>query len=279
MLRFYFNPLPHASQKSSLFSQSRLSRSRGFSLVELIVVVAVIAILAAITLVAISSVRQQAQSAKSLSHLRQSGTALLLQGVSNNGTLTLVGFQGGSAHSWLTGLRRSLGEEIALDVASAAVSPLHRPFSFSLEKEEYANHDPWNHIFGVPMNSDSGAGSSLADPALERVYDGGNTLWSSRQLYLSRLQDTADYILLVDSISTANPNVDSPQWRTAWDNGQFSMAHARHNGKMHAAMADGSAVILSPEAYAGHRARAMNLSSYSLTYFGPEGKAEAQWSR
>lgn len=152
--------------------------------------------------------------------------------------------------------------------------PTHPPYTFDPEES-----DSWNHIYGVPMNNDSGVASTLADPALERVSDGVSTGWSSRELYLSRLEAPSDYVLLADSILTSEPTDETAQSRTAWDDGQFSMVHARHNGNIQAAMADGSAVSLTPQEYAGHRARALNLQTYSVTYFGPEGKAEATWSR
>ena len=60
---------------------------RGFTLVELLVVVAVIAILIAMVLPALRRVREAARSAMCLSNLRQTGQALMLYSLDNNGVI------------------------------------------------------------------------------------------------------------------------------------------------------------------------------------------------
>lgn len=234
---------------------------RGFTLIELLVVIAIVAVLASLLLGVLSGVRKNAQSAKTLGNLRQSVAGLLLQGGENNGTLILVGHNQNGYTSWLTETERVIGRE--LGIRDAALNPNHPPYRLAPNAQEPLA------VFGVPMASDLEIPTVRIRPALT----------SSRVAYLSRMERPSDFVLLVDSIREKNPTLNTEQSRSAWDDGEFSMARAGHKGKFHAAMADGSVKLLTPEEYAGHRGRALGLTTYSITYFTEDGKKEqASWS-
>ena len=69
-------------------------RSRGFTLVELLVVISIIALLMAILLPGLSSARRQAKNVKDMMNLRQWGVMLTMFAQDNDGKL-VVGWNGG----------------------------------------------------------------------------------------------------------------------------------------------------------------------------------------
>ena len=82
----------------------RLStRSRGFTLVELLVVIGIIALLIAVLMPALNSARAQAKSVTSLSNLRQLGIGLVLYRNENKGLYPIAGWAsvpGRPRHRW-----------------------------------------------------------------------------------------------------------------------------------------------------------------------------------
>lgn len=73
-------------------------RSRGYTLVELLVVVAIVLILIALLLPSLSGARTQAQTLRCANHLRQNGNALLIYAARNAGRLPA--YRGGGAWLW-----------------------------------------------------------------------------------------------------------------------------------------------------------------------------------
>ncbi|MGD0551750.1 MAG: type II secretion system protein [Sedimentisphaerales bacterium] len=78
-------------------------RSRGFTLVELLVVISIIALLMAILLPALSAARRQAKNIKDMANQRQWGVMLTMFAQDNDGKL-MVGWNGGTM--WMTDLLR-----------------------------------------------------------------------------------------------------------------------------------------------------------------------------
>lgn len=218
----------------------------GFTLIELLAVIAVVGILAAILIPLLAGVRERALTARGVSNIRQSGNALLLSATNNDNKIILVGGEHPSYTTWLSELERQGFADQS--VREAAVCPTHPPFEFS---GNYAA------VYGVPMNEQLG-------PALTSPPGGGQT----RALRLASIEDPANYVLLVDSVL----NGTGPQWRTAWDAGNVSGAHARHDGKMNVVFADGSAATITPEKYASIRRDALGDPAAAVTYFTEEGE-------
>jgi prepilin-type N-terminal cleavage/methylation domain-containing protein/prepilin-type processing-associated H-X9-DG protein len=212
---------------------------RGFSLIELLAAIAVVAILAAILIPAVSNVREKGLAAKGIAHLRQASGVLLLSAVQDANRITLVGRPGGAHRSWLFMLQSKgiIGDESY----EGYRCPKQLPFGGG---SHY-------HTFGVPMNRTMGE-------AIES-HEGGN----SRLLYLSRLENPADFMLLVDSVLSLN----GYQWYTAWDSGEASGPHARHSGQINVGMADGSARSVSPTEYAELRAKMLGTPGLQVGYF------------
>ncbi len=211
----------------------------GFSLIELLAAIAVVAILAAILIPALSSVRERGLSAKSIAHLRQASGVLLLSAADDANRVTLVGRPGGTHRSWLFMLqRKGLIEGKSYEGFRC---PKQAPF------DEGSHYE----IFGIPMSRT--LGEAVESP------EGG----SNRVLYLSRLGNPSEFVLLVDSVLSTNGS----QWHTAWDGGESSGPHARHQGRMHVGMADGSARSVSPVEYAELRADMTGAPGLQVGYF------------
>jgi prepilin-type N-terminal cleavage/methylation domain-containing protein/prepilin-type processing-associated H-X9-DG protein len=78
-------------------------RSRGFTLVELLVVISIIALLMAVLLPGLSAARRQAKNIKDMANLRQWGVMLTMFAQDNDGKL-MVGWNGGEM--WTTTLMK-----------------------------------------------------------------------------------------------------------------------------------------------------------------------------
>lgn len=166
----------------------------------------------------------------------------------NDNQVTLVGGTAGST-TWLGEIEKVLGVDEGLRLA--AVCPSHKPYDFD---------DNLARTYGVPM-------SPTLPNFLTTVPEGGN---NTRVLHLARLENPADYPLLVDSAL----NGGGVQWRTAWDNGNTSTAHARHKGRINIALADGSAASMEPADYAAMRGRNSNNPSLILIYQDERGQRQ-----
>jgi len=81
----------------------RLHRTRGFTLVELLVVIGIIALLISILLPSLNRARETANRVKCASNLRQIGQALLLYSNENKGAYPRTMYAAGSANTFGTG--------------------------------------------------------------------------------------------------------------------------------------------------------------------------------
>ena len=82
-------------------NKSIMFRSRGFTLVELLVVISIIPLLMAVLLPGLSAARRQAKNVKDMANLRQWGVMLTMFAQDNDGKL-MVGWNGGEM--WTTSL-------------------------------------------------------------------------------------------------------------------------------------------------------------------------------
>src|SRR4051794_9440070 len=78
---------PHVCRRMGTSSRKRSSRSRAFSLIELIVVIGIIAILIGMLLPALSRAREAARQIQCASQLRQLGVGFMNYAAQNHGWL------------------------------------------------------------------------------------------------------------------------------------------------------------------------------------------------
>ena len=172
-------------------------KSRGFTLVELLVVIAVVAILAALLLPAISQMAARGKSLKCLSNLRQIGTAFHLYANDNNGAFPLMNAGSGDTSTWMIRLAPYVGVSdgvLGPTPLARAVPPFVCP--------EWTMSPPRNTTRAVSY----AVNGNIRSPSLSWNYQRINVPQSSTFLVVEIAANTDIFTPSMDDVSRRHPN-------------------------------------------------------------------------
>jgi prepilin-type N-terminal cleavage/methylation domain-containing protein/prepilin-type processing-associated H-X9-DG protein len=170
-------------------------RSRGFTLVELLVVIGIIAVLVAILLPVLGNAREQARRTVCLSNLRQDGTALLAYAVNNDGALPQ--HVGGS--NWLFDL--PLGTRDAMLRYGASRLTMYCPSNADSQNVDVL----WNYNTGVEATS---SWSATGYQWLFRRPTGAMSVLNFNRQFLTRTSQLQTLVVNGATIHNTPANVD-----------------------------------------------------------------------
>jgi len=155
------------------------NKTRGFTLIEILVVVAIIGFLAALSIPAINLTMKKAQNVKSINNLRQISTLSALYTADNDGTFLPT--KDGDGNQWQVALARLISKQQIDGIWSLpnfSTTPLRMKQEFALLASPSFKLDPnafWETGYGV--NRDLG----LPDNTKQNTAEPGSASWG--QLY------------------------------------------------------------------------------------------------
>lgn len=219
---------------------SRISngiRSRGFTLIEILVVIVIVSLLAALMFPAFARAREKAQAAKCVSNLRQLSLAWLSYAGDNDGRLVAgklspeqsleTGLPADAEVLWPTLLRDYLGDPLLRSTTYQITwgGPLMCP---TLQRK-MKRSSPWSDEWSCASVS-----YGINVWATMNYVPWGFYGWDR----LVSIPRPAETIVFVDSANTSNPNVVQG-WYLAGPSWGQQDVDCRHSGGANAAFADG----------------------------------------
>jgi prepilin-type N-terminal cleavage/methylation domain-containing protein/prepilin-type processing-associated H-X9-DG protein len=210
------------------------TRTRAFSLLELLVVVAVIAVLAALMLPALSRAKQRAGGASCSNNLRQLGLAFALYCEANSDTFPAPGSKsmyGPQPEDWIWW-------HPGRDVHQSAIVPYISKFNPQLFRCPQDLEAAWpgqTYPYSYSLNSLDLEGE--VNPGMSSIITLGRKLYPFRT---AQMKNPANKLMLVDEDRTT---IDDSRWAPAYD----SLISRRHNGRGAVALADGHVQLVAPK--------------------------------
>jgi prepilin-type N-terminal cleavage/methylation domain-containing protein len=229
-------------------SPAALPRTRGFTIIELIVGLAIILLLVSMISVAVGGIRQNAILAKSSANIRQSTAGLFLLANDRGGVISIRGGgegsgPGDSAH-WAEMLERNM--------------QFNREVFFS----EIAEHGLANGIYtsGLLWAFRVSYGVNFTLEEWDTSREDGQ--WIVKQLPIVRIDNPSETILMASTMNAAGLG------RYALDHlgrGSGGSLHMRYSGRALVSFADGSVRTLGPSELADRG------------FLGAYGKTSSNW--
>lgn len=137
------------------------NKTRGFTLIEILVVVAIIGFLAALSIPAINATMKRAQNVKSINNLRQISTLSALYTADNDGTFLPGKFRkdsDGSFHQWQVALAEYITKQQIdgiWNLPNFSTTPLRMKSEFAILASPSFKLDPnafWETGYGINMS-------------------------------------------------------------------------------------------------------------------------------
>jgi prepilin-type N-terminal cleavage/methylation domain-containing protein/prepilin-type processing-associated H-X9-DG protein len=209
------------------------SRSRGFTLVELLVVMAIIAVLAALILTALSRAKQRAGAAACTSNLRQLGIAFMLYCENNNdafpgpGSRSIYGPQPEDWIWWHPGR----------DIRQSAIVPYIAGFNDQLFRcpQDSGARPPADYPYSYSFNSSDLTGE--INPGMSSIITQDRRLYAFKT---AQVRNPAAKVMLVDE---DRGTIDDSRWAPEYGN----LISERHNRRGVVVLADGHAQLVLPK--------------------------------
>lgn len=195
-------------------------KSRGTSLIEVLVVISLVGILTSLMYMGIRNIRGTAHAAQCVSNMRQLGMAILEFTVNNNGNI----------------MPRKLSAEL-----EAKEPHVHAYWNRRLHREGYidgpVNNAPLNPILFCPSLLPEGH-PEVANQGYGMRAWRGTAVTLDSYLPINKIPNPSRFFILADSV-TMQAGVQTQWYTIQLGEGQSNRVHLRHDNKANTFFADG----------------------------------------